>query len=197
MSQGDIPAVVDLHLRSFPGFFLSFLGRGFLRVLYASLLADSQGVALVATAGGAITGFVAGVENQSGFYRRLLRDRLWSFAFASAGAALRRPSILPRLVRALGKPAETEQASASACLMSIAVDPGAEGGGVGALLVRGFCDAIAGRGGEAVCLTTDRDGNERVNEFYRRLGFELARTFQTKEGRFMNEYRIAVTPGKS
>ena len=53
------------------------------------------------------------------------------------------------------------------------------------------------RGVSSVSLTTDRDNNERTNDFYQKLGFELARTYVTPEGRAMNEYLIqleAVTP---
>ena len=72
--------------------------------------------------------------------------------------------------------------------MSIAVAPEFQGHGIGKQLVETFCQELAARGEPAVCLTTDRDHNEATNQFYQRLGFELARTFITPEGRAMNEY---------
>ena len=34
MLESDVEAVVEIHLRTFPGFFLSFLGPDFLALLY-------------------------------------------------------------------------------------------------------------------------------------------------------------------
>jgi ribosomal protein S18 acetylase RimI-like enzyme len=195
MNDGDVEQVVALHMRSFPGFFLTFLGPRFLRLMYRGIAEDEGGVMLVADSGGAIEGFAAGVKQQSGFYSRLLRRAKWSFAFAAASAVLRRPTVVPRLFRALRRPAESVESAAEACLMSIAVDPARAGGGVGKALANAFCDEMARVGAPAVCLTTDRDGNEAVNSFYERLGFTLVRSFRTPEGRWMNEYVKSTVPG--
>jgi predicted N-acetyltransferase YhbS len=68
------------------------------------------------------------------------------------------------------------------------VRPSSEGKGIGRQLVLAFCQALAARGVESVCLTTDRDRNDRVNRFYQQLGFRLSRSYVTPEGRAMNEY---------
>lgn len=188
MTRADVPSVVTLHLAAFPNFFLSFLGPAFLRQLYRGILGDESGLAFVAQRGGRLTGFVAGVASQSGFYRRLIKRHLIGFALASILPVLRRPAIVPRLLRALKKPAESADATASASLMSIAVDPSEAGKGTGQALVREFCRALRDRNVNAVCLTTDRDANDRTNVFYQRLGFTLGRQFTTAEGRRMNEY---------
>jgi ribosomal protein S18 acetylase RimI-like enzyme len=188
----DIGEVVRIHLASFPGFFLSFLGAGFLRLLYAEIAAAEEGILIVVEREGQFGGIVAGVTRQSGFYGRLVRKRKWAFAVAAAGALLRRPSIAGRLLRALRKPKEASEASAEASLMSIAVVPQAAGRGLGAALVRAFCDELRLRSVSRFCLTTDRDENDEVNAFYRKLGFELARTFTTPEGRRMNEYLMTL-----
>jgi len=192
MQAGDVPEVVRIHLESFSGFFLSFLGPKFLALFYEGVLEHPQGVALVAESGEGIDGFVAGVTEQAGFYRRLVKSRVHRFAWASLGAAARRPRIVPRLFRALGQSRLSERAAAPACLMSIAVRPGAAGKGAGRELVSAFSGAMAGRGVTEYCLTTDRDGNDRVNQFYQRLGFRLVRSFVTPEGRAMNEYLMTV-----
>jgi ribosomal protein S18 acetylase RimI-like enzyme len=194
MRPDDVAAVVRIHLESFPGFFLSFLGPRFLRVLYETILADAEGRAFVAEEGSQIHGFVAGVIRQAGFYRRAIRTRALAFAWAAAGAVARRPSVVPRLVRALRRPAEVRDSAADACLMSVAVTPSAEGRGAGRQLVQAFCAAIDRAGAEAVSLTTDADGNDRTNAFYVRLGFGLAREYVTPEGRRMNEYYKRVRP---
>lgn len=192
MRSTDLVQVVDVHLASFPGFFLTFLGRRFLTLLYRAMAADPDGVVLVARRDGQLVGFVAGVLHQSGFYGRLIKRRWWQFALASLPGLTRNPTLFPRLVRALQRPLSTRQAAAEACLMSIAVRPEAENTGVGSQLVKAFCRELTARGARACCLTTDRDGNDRANTFYQRLGFQLGHSFVTPEGRPMNEYFILL-----
>jgi ribosomal protein S18 acetylase RimI-like enzyme len=188
MVSSDLEAIVRIHLESFPGFFLTCLGQDFLKLLYRSIHCDRAGVVLVAVVNGQVEGFVAGVTQQRTFYQLLIRTQLWAFASAALGAVLRQPAIAPRLLRALQRPAEAGKAAAEASLMSVAVRPSSEGQGIGRQLVLAFCQALAARGVESVCLTTDRDQNARVNLFYQQLGFRLSRSYVTPEGRAMNEY---------
>lgn len=192
MRPPDVPEVVRIHLESFGGFFLSFLGPRFLTLLYEGLLAHPRGVALVAETEAGLEGFVAGVTDQADFYRELVKSRAHRFAWASLGAVARRPAIIPRLVRALGQSRRSRRSAAPACLMSIAVRPGTSGKGLGRDLVAGFGAALAERGVLEYSLTTDRDGNDRVNHFYQKLGFRLAAGFVTPEGRAMNEYVMTL-----
>ena len=122
-SPQDIPEIVTVHLQGFQGFFLSFLGRDFLGLLYRRLLVDPEGVVLVSEGNQQVEGFVAGVTCQAGFFRRALASGAFRFAWAALGALFRRPTIAPRLFRALWRPAEARKDSAEASLMSIAVCP--------------------------------------------------------------------------
>jgi ribosomal protein S18 acetylase RimI-like enzyme len=187
LAEADVAVVVEIHLRTFQGFFLSFLGRGFLRLLYESIRTAPEGVALVATRG-PVVGFAAGVTSQRSFFRRLVREHWWRFGRAAAGAALRRPSTIPRLLRALRRPAESEEAAADAALLSIGVLPELEGSGIGSRLIEAFVAEMGRRGADAVSLTTDRDDNDRVNRFYERHGFHVQRSYVTPEGRALLEY---------
>jgi ribosomal protein S18 acetylase RimI-like enzyme len=191
MRASDVPAVVSIHEEAFPGFFLTFLGAGFLRELYAGLVEDRDRIAFVAVRRG-VTGFVAGTARPEGFYRRLIRERGARFALGSLPALLRRPSTARRLIRALAKPSESRAYGDAALLMSVAVRPSEFGAGTGGRLVRRFVEEASSRGLRRVVLTTDRDGNDRVNAFYRSLGFTVARTFVTPEGREMNEYLLRL-----
>jgi ribosomal protein S18 acetylase RimI-like enzyme len=189
MLDSEAEAVVEVHLRTFPGFFLSFLGHKFLALLYRSIRAAPEGVVLIAIDREAgIEGFVAGVASQKNFYQRLVRRHWWRFALAASGAAIRKPSVIPRLFRALLRPAKTNHSAADASLMSLGVRPESEGKGIGALLVESFCREMATRGVTRICLTTDRDDNVRANQFYRRHGFRENTSFFTPEGRPMIEY---------
>lgn len=192
MTQGDIPAVTEIHLAAFAGFFLSFLGPAFLRELYDGILNDPSGIAFVCENQQQLVGFVAGSDRPSGLYGRLLRQRALRFALASAKAVLRKPEIMPRLIHALDKSEEAAVPDGMATLMSIAVNPDTQGLGAGKILVNKFLDACRERGVTAVNLTTDANNNAGVNAFYIRQGFKLARTFLTREGRAMNEYIIQL-----
>ncbi|MFH0939737.1 MAG: GNAT family N-acetyltransferase [Planctomycetota bacterium] len=193
MRSEHVPAVVNIHLRCFPSFFLTFLGPRFLTLLYGEVLRQSEHVALVAVKGdGEVIGFVSGVVGPAGFYGRLARRRWFSFGTASLGAVLRRPLILKRLVRALWWSYDVRQVAAPAAFVSLAVVPKTEGRGVGRALVLRFLEEMRGKGVPKVSLVTDRDNNDRVNEFYCKLGFSLTRNFVTPEGRSMNEYVIVL-----
>jgi len=77
---------------------------------------------------------------------------------------------------------------------------GAAGLGGGALLAReaqlegdlvgAFLAQARRMDAECVYLTTDADGNDAVNAFYRDVGFKPTRRFLQRKGRWMNEYVI-------
>jgi ribosomal protein S18 acetylase RimI-like enzyme len=192
--QEDVAAIVAVHMHSFPHFFLTFLGSHFLHTLYRHTLALPEAIGFVAVDDADdFMGFVVGVTSQTGLYRKLLRKHWFDFALASLMPAFRRPTIIPRLLRAMRKPAETAESVAECLLMSIAVRPEAQGQQWGEHLVENFLIEAQRRGVIAVSLTTDKDDNERVNRFYQRLGYTLARSFITAEGRSMNEYVINLS----
>jgi ribosomal protein S18 acetylase RimI-like enzyme len=188
MKPDDCDAAVSIHIRSFQGFFLTFLGPNFLSLLYRSIVSDSSGVAFVVEEKNKIVGFVVGSTQPSGLYKRLLKKHLVAFFLSSVGAFLRKPAIFPRLIRAFTISGQQLPAENCATLMSIAVDPTCQGKGIGKLLVKAFLSEAQLRGSHYVNLTTDVVNNESANIFYQSLGFELFRNFTTMEGRIMNEY---------
>lgn len=193
MTPDDIPTVVKVHIESFTGFFLTFLGPAFLHELYSAILADQDGISFVASGENGVVGFVAGTAQPAGFYRRLLQQRWWRFAVASAMPVLKRPAIVPRLLRAFSMPKQVTHQAKRGTLMSIAVLPGCQGAGVGRALVLAFLDAAAQRGLHQVDLTTDQDNNTAANRFYQNMGFVRTQTYLTPEGRAMNEYVIDLS----
>jgi ribosomal protein S18 acetylase RimI-like enzyme len=192
MRKDDVPNVVRVHLAGFQGFFLTFLGPAFLRELYKATLIDNSGIGFVAEYEEGICGFVTGTTHPSGFYRRLLRNRWWRFALASVLPVLKRPSIIPRLLRALSMPEKVNKQDGRGTLMSIAVLPEMKGKGIGKTLVNAFLKDAANRGLKQVDLLSDRYNNDDVNAFYKDLGFKCERQFFTPEGRAMNEYVIII-----
>ncbi len=55
MRSNDVNAVIDIHIRSFPGFFLTFLGHDFLALLYRSIQSNPDGIVLVALMKGKVS----------------------------------------------------------------------------------------------------------------------------------------------
>jgi ribosomal protein S18 acetylase RimI-like enzyme len=190
MLLDDVRSVVQVHCESFPGFFLSALGPGFLRLFYQAVLNADDGIAIVAAREDAIVGFACGSSAPHGFYRRLFKRQCWRFGWAAMRALVRRPSMVRRFIAAVGKRLAPTGSGAVAELMSLATLPHVQGQGIGRDLVTRFLSDARRAGATHVTLTTDSLGNERVNSFYRRLGFTLVDSFETNTGRKMNLYEI-------
>lgn len=190
----DVNHVVAVHLSSFPGFFLSFLGSRFLSLFYSGICTAPEGIAFVyLNDAGAPVGFVAGTSNPGGFYSRLLKRDWLKFALASIVPVLKKPSTILRVARAVSHPSDNPIGDDVAGLFSIGVLPELQGTGAGKILVQAFLDEAKQRGCKRVFLTTDRDNNNSVNSFYEKLGFEIERQYVTPEGRRMNEYWIPLS----
>lgn len=192
MELYDVNQVVNVHLASFQGFFLTFLGPRFLTSLYAYIASSPDGVGYVSIDRGRVVGFVCGSMQPSGFYRRLLFRRWRQVIFSVLLAVIRNPAIAPRLVWRVITPPQASTEPGTATLMSIALLPEYQNKGIGKALVQEFLNEMQQRGMQRVNLTTDRDGNDAVNAFYHHLGFQLVRSFVTPEGRWMNEYAISL-----
>lgn len=194
MQPDDTAVVVSVHLASFPGFFLSFMGARFLSHFYDGILAAKEGIAFVyLNDSNQPAGFVAGTSNPRGFYSRLLKNSWFKFAVASIGPVLRRPAIVTRIARAFLHPSGNPPGGDIAGLFSIGVLPELQGSGAGKKLVESFLAEARTRGCVRVFLTTDRDDNDAVNAFYSKLGFAIERQYVTPEGRRMNEYWITLS----
>jgi GNAT superfamily N-acetyltransferase len=189
LQRCHIEQVVDIHLRAFPNFFLSFLGPRFLWEFYGSFLVDPLGMGFVACSpSGEVVGAVVGPLNPQGYFKRLLRRRWWAFCLASIGAVVRRPLCLIRLVRAVFYRGEAPSGPVRALLSSIAVLPSTQGQGVGKALVHRWVEEVRRRGATGCYLTTDAEGNDDVNTFYQRISWQLESAYCTPEGRRMNRY---------
>lgn len=195
LAPEHVENVVRLHLDAFPSFFLCFLGPRFLREFYKSFLYDSQGLAFVAVEnGGGILGVVVGPLDPGDYFRRLLKRRWWAFCLASLGYVMRRPSEAPRIFRAITYRGESPPGPIRALLSSIAVRPSAQGCGVGRMLTLRWIEEARRRGATGCYLTTDAEGNDRVNTFYGALDWKLEHTYTTPEGRRMNRYILDFSP---
>ena len=191
MEGKNISRVVEIHLASFPRFFLTSLGARFLYIYYNKVCNAPEGIAFVyVDAAGSPAGFVVGTSDPRGFYSRLLRQDWLRFSLAALEAMVRKPSIVPRIARGFLHPSRNPAGQDVAGLYSLGVFPSLQGTGAGGKLVSAFLEEARCRGCRRVFLTTDREENDAVNTFYRKMGFRVERRFETPEGRAMNEYWI-------
>ena len=135
MEKNIINDIVSVHLATFQGFFLTFMGRGFLYQMYQSYCDHADSGLLVAFEDEKPVGFLAYSYNMNGLYKFMIRKRLIPFAWYSLGAFLRKPKIFMRIVRAFLKPSETKRKEEYVVLASIGVSPGLKSKGIGSKLI--------------------------------------------------------------
>ena len=184
-----IKDIAELHKRAFPKFFLTQLGVPFLRTLYNGYMEDKDSGIIIAVNEGELMGFIAYSNDYPRFYKGLIKNHLIKFAFCSLGAAISHPSFIKRILGAFKKSESVVKEERYVELASICVDPTIESKGIGSALINYLKSIVDFKTYAYINLETDADGNDSVNKFYVKNGFELERTFTTTEGRRMNEYR--------
>ncbi len=197
-NKNRIPEVVDVHMQSFTGFFLTFLGKGFLKQLYTGFMNHPSSGLIVAIEDDKIEGFLAYSDDLSSFYKYLIKRRLIPFAWYAGCAFLKNPKIMFRLLRAFTYSGEAKRTEKYIELSSIGVLPETEGTGIGSGLITALKRKASALNEDQVekykyiKLETDAVDNEGANHFYQKNGFVLNNTYETPEGRKMNEYRYYI-----
>lgn len=186
-----IAEIVQLHLNSFKGFFLTQLGRQFLTVLYTGYLDDPDSGIIIARNGEKLVGFLAYSMAYSKFYKKLLHDKKKMIVFISSSIkyVLSHPTSLRKLLFGLKKSESVERKYKYVELASIAVDQTYSQNGIGTSLIQELISNTDFVQFPVIILETDAVNNDHVNSFYVRNGFQLSRTYKTNEGRLMNEYQ--------
>lgn len=182
--------IVTIHLNTFTGFFLTFMGRGFLNQMYRSYCDHKESGLLVAENDGKTVGFLAYSADFSGLYKFMIKKRLVQFGWYSLGAFLRKPSAFMHIIRAFLKPNEVKREEKYIELSSIGVDPTIKGKGVGSSLIDYLKKNVDLKRFAYITLETDAVNNEKAIRFYEKNGFARKRIFETEEGRKMYEYRF-------
>lgn len=185
-----IDEIVTIHLNTFTGFFLTFMGRGFLRQMYQSYCDHEESGLLVAEGDGKTVGFLAYSSDCSGLYKFMIKTRLVQFGWYSMGAFFRRPSAFLHIIKAFLKPSEVKRKEKYVELSSIGVDPNVKSKGVGSKLIEKLKKLVDFEEYAYITLETDAVNNEGAIHFYEKNGFIRERMFVTDEGRKMYEYRF-------
>ena len=181
--------IVTIHLNTFNGFFLTFMGKGFLNQMYSSYCDHMESGLLVAEENGIPIGFLAYSENFSGLYKFMIKTRLIPFGWYSVAAFFRRPSAFGHIVRAFFKPSEAKRIEKYVELASIGVDSRNESRGVGTKLIDSLKNSVNFSQYAYITLETDAVNNDKAIKFYEKNGFIRIREFETSEGRVMYEFR--------
>lgn len=182
--------IVTIHLNTFTGFFLTFMGRGFLNQMYTSYCDYEEAGLLVAEEDGKAIGFLAYSSNFSGLYKFMIKTRLIRFGWYSIGAFFRRPTAFMHIISAFLKPGEAKREEKYVELSSIGVDPNIKSKGIGSLLIDSLKRKVDFTKFAYINLETDAVDNEGAIHFYEKNGFVRERMFETDEGRKMYEYRF-------
>lgn len=185
-----INEIVSIHLNTFTGFFLTFMGRGFLNQMYRSYCDHDESGLLVAEENGKAVGFLAYSGNFSGLYKFMIKTRLIPFGWYSVGAFFRRPSAFMHIIKAFLKPSEVKRDEKYVELSSIGVDPTIKSKGVGSLLIDELKKIVDFNKFAYITLETDAVNNDGAIHFYEKNGFVRERMYETDEGRKMYEYRF-------
>lgn len=185
-----INEIVTIHLNTFTGFFLTFMGRGFLKQMYQSYCDYDESGLLVAEEDGKALGFLAFSSNFSGLYKFMIKTRLIQFGWYSIGAFFRRPSAFMHIISAFLKPGEVKREEKYVELSSIGVDPNVKSKGIGSKLIDALKDNVDFDKYAYINLETDAVDNEGAIHLYEKNGFVRERMFETDEGRKMYEYRF-------
>jgi GNAT superfamily N-acetyltransferase len=189
LNLDGIQEEVAIHRAAFPGFFLTFLGPDFLKLLYSFYVQGKTEIALVGKYKEQVIGTLLGTTQSHGFYKRLAKRYFLRFAWASLKPLLQQPAIFPRLVRALFYRGDAPlSATGGALLASVCLDPGLQSKGIGKEMVAAFESEMWKQGAKFVYLTTDLDNNQATQRFYEKIGWSIESKFTTPEGRLMRRY---------
>ncbi|MGE4284865.1 MAG: GNAT family N-acetyltransferase [Clostridia bacterium] len=184
----DIEPIVAIHLSSFPGFFLTFLGKGFLKYLYKGFMLHPDSGILVAKEESRTVGFLAYSTELSKFYSFILKRYFFPFAWFGFLGAIRSPKSILRIIRALTYPSVTKTDEKYIEISSIAVNPTVQTKGIGSGLIKYLCELFKDSEFKVIRLETDAENNDAANTFYQKNGFVIENVSESPEGRKMNHY---------
>ena len=181
----DIGTVVEIHMERFSSFFLTSLGKSFLKFFYQSFL-KKPGILLVLEDGGHIRGFAAGSRDNRGFFKKLLMNNLLGFAISGIKILMTNPLAFKRIAQNAGKAEKNKLIFAE--LLSIATLENKKG--YGKLLLEEFEKEIAGNNPAnlPISLTTDFDDNDKAITFYKNAGYEVSEVFESYARRKMYRF---------
>lgn len=178
----DIPALVKVHMRCFPDYFLTSLGYRLLIAFYTEYMQEAQELFVLAEEDSSVIGFVmghySGASARSRFERknkkaltlRILVLCLRGNKEALCRAIVKFTSIFKKKSALIVTPVNPDKAS----LLSIGVLPEYRGQSVAQEMVTRFEDILRSKRKHFYTLSV-RNENERAVSFYYKLGMKVLR----------------------
>jgi ribosomal protein S18 acetylase RimI-like enzyme len=186
LNISEVKKIVEVHEKSFKGFFLTSLGGKFLQTYYTSCVNNSMtvGIGLFDNYGN-LHGFATGTVQSLGYHKNLFLQSPLAFLKSILYVSVRRPKIILRLAKNMNKKSDKKDDKQYAELLSIAVMPNSKGSGHGKILLEEFEKKVKNRGASKIALTTDFENNDSVVNFYKKGGYEIYYDFIAYPNRHM------------
>ena len=183
----DSNQIANIHLKSFPNFFLTTLGYSFLKSYYSSCAKSKEAISMCAINqdDNKLLGFSVGCLNSKGFNKRLILSNSLEYSYRAILLLFTKPIALIRLFKNLSKNNNKDDKGNYAELLSIGVAPDKNGFGIGRNLLVKFENQVREKGINTVTLTTDADSNDSVLNFYKKSGYTVYYDFETFPNRKM------------
>lgn len=183
----DSNQIAEIHIKSFPNFFLTTLGYSFLKTYYRSCAKSKEAISICAINQDDknLLGFAVGCFNSAGFNKRLILSNSLEYSYRALLLLCTKPIALIRLYKNLSKNNDKGDKGNYAELLSIGVSPDQNGFGIGQQLLTKFENQVREKGINNVTLTTDADSNDNVLRFYKKSGYTVYYGFETFPNRKM------------
>jgi ribosomal protein S18 acetylase RimI-like enzyme len=185
--HGDSETIASLHIRQIHWGLLAQMGDEFVEAFYRALIRSRLGFCFVAERGGRPVGFASGVVDWRRFYREFLLQHV-GLAVRVLVAGLRQGR-WRRMLQTTRY--ATSGALPAAELVSVAVEPAAQGAGVASALVRCVLEEFAARGVGAVRVTAGGT-NQAARRLYERAGFGLQSEMEIHPGEPAAVYVVSL-----
>ena len=178
--------IASIHLKTFENFFLTSLGKSFLKTYYKSCIKLEGAISICAVdEENTVVGFCFGSLSSVGFHKKLILNNILAFTIQFISVLFSKPRAIIRLVKNLKKEGHPEDHGDYAELLSIGVLLEKKGLGIGRGLLLDFEKNIKDKKIKRISLTTDYDSNNAVLKFYDSMGYNVYYEFVTYPNRKM------------
>ena len=190
VEKKDIPEIVRIHIAAFPGFFMTLMGKSFLKEYYYSVSKMPDGFVLGCFdegSGNKLLGFCAEAVVSAGFNKKMICKRFIHFGIQALRLVFINPGALLHFAKNLtkGPGSKISDPAQYGELLSIAVDPAIQGKGVGKALLAAIEPLLFAQNQRENSLTTDAVDNNKAISFYKRNGYDIFYSFTAYPDRRM------------
>jgi len=188
LKREDALEIAAVHIRSFPGFFLTDLGKDVLHVFYEVLILEESTIVWGVKMDNELVGFFVSSTEPIGLYPRIFKKYFLKFLMPLTFSFLKNINLFGRMITSIVSTKSFEVSHAySASLLSICVSPAYAGKGIGKILLSTLEKELLLCKHHGYYLTTDANNNNATNQFYLNFGFKLYGSYSQGK-RIMNTY---------